>query len=117
MRGSASLPPQTFSYVENTGQGCRNGVCVKLLATVDNGYGALTKISYGVVPETIWRYVATVDTWTGAAHRYSAGDRPQTRLKITPSANRVGGVVQFCYDKPFDATSNPCHSQYGVRPT
>ena len=28
--------PQTFTYAENTARGCRDGVCVKLLATASN---------------------------------------------------------------------------------
>ena len=115
--GGAALPAQNFTYVDPSGSGngrlCYDDVCVKLLAAVDNGYGAVTKIVYKWLTETGWYYVGTVDTWDGVAHQYNAGHRPQTRLKLTPSADRVNGVAQVCYDKAYDANNNPCHSQMG----
>ncbi len=114
--GTAALPIQSFTYVDPSGNGngrlCRDDVCVKLLATVNNGYGAVTKIGYGLTG-TGWYYVTTVDTWDGVRNRYDNNDRPQTRLKLTPSADRVNGVAQVCYDKAYEINNNPCHSQMG----
>ena len=72
----------------------------------------MTQIAYGALVETGWRYVTTIDTWDGVAHRFGS-HRPQTRLRYTPSVSRVGGVVQLCYDKAYHQDNNPCYSGMG----
>lgn len=58
-----------------------------------------------------WHYVATVDTWDGVAAQ-DCDTRPQTRAQYTPSTGKDGNnAVQVCYDKDYNATTNPCHSQ------
>lgn len=78
VNGTTPLPMQTFAYNRDVTDGCVDGVCVKLLTEVANGYGAVTVLSYANWAGTRWQTVTQVETWDGVAHKKGVHAQGQT---------------------------------------
>ncbi|MCB8950422.1 MAG: hypothetical protein H6650_00255 [Ardenticatenales bacterium] len=74
------LPAQTFTYAQNTHYtSCQGDDCARLLTRVNNGYGAVTTLTYerwdnsdinAKHPAGRWFAVARLDTWDGVMQKY-----------------------------------------------
>lgn len=76
--GTKELPAQTFAYNRDVIDGCREGVCVRLLTEVANGYGAVTVLSYARWSNKRWQVVTQAETWDGVAFKKDTHARGQT---------------------------------------
>ncbi|MCP4165122.1 MAG: RHS repeat protein, partial [Chloroflexi bacterium] len=119
-----SLPVQSFEYTQDA-QGCgetddddEGDVCVRLMTKSDNGYGAVTELTYAYIDgddegdNDGGYYVTQIDTWDGVKNKYNQQDATVRTVYHRNDLTVADGSAPP-FDACFESTDSACKG-YGA---